>query len=160
MPIDWVGWLCFGGAPHIFQIICFTNMSGKGELWTTTTTLLMWPWPMRMVNRVKLTRWSWLDRSSFIDYLTVIITYHQQLARGCRSSDAQLPHFPPIQIFFQEPGTSPCLCNVVFSCVYHMCLILEMWNCICPNKIIFFRQLASSKQFPKESNSVSTRGRR
>ena len=32
--------------------------------------------------------------------LTVIITYHQhqQLARGCRSSDAQLPHFPPAQI--------------------------------------------------------------
>ena len=92
--------LCFGGAPHIFQIICFTNMSGKGELWTTTTTLLMWPWPMRIVNRVKLTRWSWLDKSSIINYLAVIITYHQhqQLARGCRSSDAQLPHFPPAQI--------------------------------------------------------------
>ena len=24
--------LYFGVAPHIFQIICFTNMSGKGEL--------------------------------------------------------------------------------------------------------------------------------
>ena len=33
----------------------------------------MWPWPMRMVNRVKLTRWSWLEGPlSF--YLAVIIT--------------------------------------------------------------------------------------
>ena len=39
------------------------NMSGKVELWETwetTTTLLMWPWPLRMISRQKLTRWSWL----------------------------------------------------------------------------------------------------
>ena len=59
--------LCFGGAPRIFQIKYFANMSEKVELleiWKRTTTLLMWPWPVRMVSSWKLTRWSWLDRSS------------------------------------------------------------------------------------------------
>ena len=52
-------------------------MSGKVDLlktWEGTTTLLMWLWPVRMISRWKLTRWSWLGRYSFIDYFTVIIT--------------------------------------------------------------------------------------
>ena len=69
--------LCFWGAPHIFQIKYSVNMSGKVDLlktWEGTTTLLMWLWPVRMISRWKLTRWSWLGRYSFIDYFTVIIT--------------------------------------------------------------------------------------
>ena len=69
--------LCFGGAPHIFQMEYLTNMSGTVELldiWEMTTTLLMWPWPVRMISRWKLTRWSWLGRSSLLNYLKVNIT--------------------------------------------------------------------------------------
>ena len=69
--------LCFWGAPHIFQIKYSVKMSGNVDLlktWEGTTTLLMWLWPVRMISRWKLTRWSWLGRYSFIDYFTVIIT--------------------------------------------------------------------------------------
>ena len=75
--IVWSRRLCFGGAPHIFQIEYSTNMSGTVELldiWEMTTTLLMWPWPVRMISRWKLTRWSWLGRSALLNYLTVNIT--------------------------------------------------------------------------------------
>ena len=59
----------FWGAPRIFQINYFANMSDKVErleIWKRTTTLLMWPWPVRMVSGWKLTRWSWLGRCQII----------------------------------------------------------------------------------------------
>ena len=81
---------------HIFQIICFTNVSGKGELWRFEQQQRLcwcdpglWGW---------LTGWSsqgdlgWKVLFHFISQSSS----HQQLARGCRSVDAQLPHVPPV----------------------------------------------------------------
>ena len=88
--------LCFGGAPHIFQIRWLINMSGKVQLlkiWATTTTLLMWPWPVRMVSEWKLTRWSWLGRSF------ILIILQSTSAVGKRLQlQLQLPHVPPTQV--------------------------------------------------------------
>ena len=67
--ISWSEWLCCWGAPHIFQMKYLANMSIKVELletWERTTTLLMWLWPVRMVSRWELTRWSWLGRYSLV----------------------------------------------------------------------------------------------
>ena len=76
--VIYLNWrLCFWGAPHIFQIKYSRNMSGTVkllEIWEMTTTLLMSPWPVRMISGWKLTRWSWLGRSSLLNYLTVIVT--------------------------------------------------------------------------------------
>ena len=61
--------LYFGVAPHIFQIICFTNMSGKGELWRFEQQWrLCWCDPGL---------WGWSTGWS-------------------SQGDAQLPHFPPV----------------------------------------------------------------
>ena len=61
--------LCFGVAPHIFQIICFTNVSGKGELWRFEQQWrLCWCDPGL---------WGWSTGWS-------------------SQGDAQLPHFPPV----------------------------------------------------------------
>ena len=82
LTVDGISWewkwrVVFWGGSSNFSNNMFYQYEWQGwalKIWATKTTLLMWPWPMRMVNRMKLTRWSWLDRSSFINYLPVIIT--------------------------------------------------------------------------------------
>ena len=70
------GEVVFWGGSSYFSDNTFYQHEWQGwalKIWATTTTLLMWPWPMRMVNRVKLTRWSWLE-GPLLFYLAVIIT--------------------------------------------------------------------------------------
>ena len=52
----------FWGGSSYFSDNMFYQFEWQGwalKIWATTTTLLMWPWPMRMVSRWKHTRWSW-----------------------------------------------------------------------------------------------------
>ena len=88
--------LYFGVAPHIFQIICFTNMSGKGELWRFEQQWRLcwcdpglWGWSTGWSSQGDL---GWKVLFHFISQSSS----HQQLARGCSSVDAQLPHVPPV----------------------------------------------------------------
>ena len=71
---------CLSPSSQCRRSCVFSGMTSKTmsllhlEISEKTMTLLMWPWPVRMLSRWKLTRWSWLGRSALLNYLTVNIT--------------------------------------------------------------------------------------
>ena len=70
--------LWWGGS--FFQIKYLANMNGMvelSEMWERLTTLLMWPWPVRMVIRWMLIRWSWLGRYSLVVFIFYEHYHHQ-----------------------------------------------------------------------------------